>query len=74
MIKKLAKCLREYKKYAILTPMLMVIEVAMEVFIPLVIVWFGNSLEAADPKGMLFYGVMMVLSALVSLLAGMLGG
>ena len=74
MIKKLARCLREYKKYAILTPLFMIIEVAMEVFIPLVIVWFGNCLEVADLKGMVFYGVMMVLAALISLIAGMLGG
>ncbi len=74
MIKKLASCLREYKKYAILTPLFMIIEVAMEVFIPLVIVWFGNSLELADSKGMIKYGIIMVLAALVSLIAGMLGG
>ena len=74
MIKKLARSLREYKKYAILTPIFMIIEVAMEVFIPLVIVWFGNCLEAADSKGMIYYGVMMILAALISLLAGMLGG
>ena len=62
MIKKLAKSLREYKKYAILTPALMVLEVAMEVFIPLVIVWFGTCLENADGKGMMIYGVIMVLA------------
>ncbi len=74
MIKKLAKSLREYKKYAILTPALMIVEVAMEVFIPLVIVWFGTCLENADGKGMIIYGVMMVLAAIVSLIAGMFGG
>ena len=74
MIKKLAKSLREYKKYAILTPALMIVEVAMEVFIPLVIVWFGTCLENADGKGMITYGVLMVLSAIVSLIAGMFGG
>ncbi len=74
MIKKLAKSLREYKKYAILTPALMVLEVAMEVFIPLVIVWFGTCLENADGKGMIIYGVIMVLAAIVSLIAGMFGG
>ncbi len=74
MIKKLARCLREYKKYAILTPLFMIIEVAMEVYIPLLIVWFGNCLEVADLKGMVSNGVKMVLAALISLLAGMLGG
>ena len=74
MIKTLAKSIREYKKYTILTPLLMIIEVAMEVFIPLVIVWFGKALESQDVQGMVYYGVMMVLSAIVSLIAGMLGG
>ena len=36
MIKRLARCVREYKKYAILSPLCMVGEVAMEVLIPLV--------------------------------------
>ena len=36
MVKKLAGCLGEYKKYAILTPMIMIGEVIMEVLIPFV--------------------------------------
>lgn len=74
MIKKLAKSLREYKREAILTPILMIVEVAMEVFIPLVIAWFGARLEAGDGKGMLKYGIIMVGAAVISLLAGMFGG
>ncbi len=74
MIKKLARSIREYKKYAILTPMLMVIEVAMEIFIPLVIAWFGICLQNKDGKGMAFWGVVMVLAAIISLIAGMFGG
>lgn len=74
MIRKLAKSLREYKREAILTPILMIVEVAMEVFIPLVIAWFGARLEAGDGKGMLRYGIIMVGAAVISLLAGMFGG
>ena len=36
MIKRLARCIREYKWAAILSPLCMVGEVAMEVMIPLV--------------------------------------
>ena len=36
MIKKLLSCVGEYKKYAILTPIVMIGEVVMEVLIPLV--------------------------------------
>lgn len=74
MIRKLAKSLREYKRETILTPILMIVEVAMEVFIPLVIAWFGARLEAGDGKGMLRYGIIMVGAAVISLLAGMFGG
>lgn len=74
MIRKLAKSLREYKRETILTPILMIVEVAMEVFIPLVIAWFGARLEAGDGKGMLRYGIIMIGAAVISLLAGMFGG
>ncbi len=74
MIKKLLGCLREYKKYAILTPAFMILEVAMEVAIPLLIKWFGGALQNGDSKGMLIYGLLMVACAGVSLVAGMFGG
>ena len=73
-ILRLFKHLREYKKPAIITPILMVIEVAMEVFLPLIISWFGMCIERGDANGMIKYGVLMVVVAIISLLAGMLGG
>ena len=74
MIKKLLKSLREYKREAILTPILMVVEVAMEVTIPFIISRFGLCLESSDSKGMLTYGLLMVGAAIISLLAGMFAG
>ncbi len=74
MIKKLLKCLREYKIWAILTPLLMIVEVAMEVTIPLLIKWFGGALQDKDGNLMLTYGLAMVGCAIISLLAGMFGG
>ncbi len=74
MIKKLAKSLREYKGATIITPMLMIIEVAMEVTIPLLINWFGSALQVKNSKDMLLYGSLMVACAIISLFAGMLGG
>ena len=73
-ILRLFKHLREYKKPAIITPILMIIEVAMEVFLPLIISWFGMCIERGDASGMIKYGVLMVVVAIISLLAGMLGG
>lgn len=79
MIKKLSKSLREYKKESILTVVCMVVEAAMEVLIPLIIFEFGkcvNPSTGGDPdiNGMIRWGIFMVLAAIVSLVAGMLGG
>lgn len=71
---RLLKSLREYKKPAIITPILMVIEVAMEVMLPLVIAWFGGCIEAKDVNGMIKYGLIMIGTAVISLLAGMFAG
>ncbi len=79
MLKKLAKCLREYKKDTILTIICMVIEAAMEVLIPLLIAKFGEYVQPGNnlppnTRGMIIVGCLMVGAAIVSLLAGMLGG
>ena len=78
-IKKLSKSLREYKKESILTVVCMVVEAAMEVLIPLIIFEFGkcvNPSTGGDPdiNGMIRWGIFMVLAAIASLVAGMLGG
>ena len=73
-ILRLFKSLREYKKEAILTPLLMVVEVAMEVMLPLIISWFGGCITSGDINGMIKYGVLMIGVAIVSLLAGMFAG
>ena len=79
MLKKLAKCLREYKKDTILTIICMVFEAAMEVLIPLLIAKFGEYVQPGNnlppnTKGMIIVGCLMVGAAIVSLVAGMLGG
>lgn len=79
MLKKLAKCLREYKKDTILTIICMVFEAAMEVLIPLLIAKFGEYVQPGNnlppnTRGMIIVGCLMVGAAIVSLVAGMLGG
>ncbi len=79
MIKRLLSCLRSYKKETILTILCMVIEAGMEVIIPLIIFQFGKCVEPAgnkdpDIKGMIIWGCVMVGCAVISLIAGMLGG
>lgn len=79
MLRKLAKSLREYKAATIATILCMVVEAAMEVLIPYLINEFGTCVKPAgdlqpDMNGMILYGCLMILSAAVALVAGMLGG
>ena len=42
MLKRLAKCIREYKKQTIATPILVTLEVIMEVLMPLIMAQLIN--------------------------------
>ncbi len=76
MFKKITDCIGEYKKFAILTPVIMIGEVIMEVLIPLVM----SKIIDIGIKGnggltyIIRMGVLMVSMALVSLCFGILGG
>ena len=76
MIKKLLSCVGEYKKYAILTPIVMIGEVIMEVLIPLVMAKIIDVGIQGD--GGISYtvkmGCLMIGMALLSLVFGALGG
>ena len=75
MLKKLLSCVGEYKKYAILTPIVMLGEVIMEVLIPLVmacIVDYG--IGKSDISYTVKMGLLMALMAVFSLACGALGG
>ena len=71
MIKRLARSIREYKWSAILSPLCMIGEVYMEVRIPGIIsniVDFG--IKPGDMSVVLQQGLLLVLSALCSLIFG----
>ena len=73
MIKRLAKCVREYTGATLLSPLCMIGEVYMEVQIPLVlsrIVDFG--VELGDMSAVWRYGLQLVLYAILSLGFGVL--
>lgn len=76
MIKKLASCVGEYKKYAILTPIVMIGEVIMEVLIPFVMAFIIDNGIRGD--GGIQYtvkmGLLLVLMAGVSMFFGAVGG
>lgn len=75
MIKKIAGCIREYKKESILSPVFVTLEVVMEVIIPLMMAnLIDYGIEGGDMGYILKIGVFLVALAMVSLLFGTLSG
>lgn len=75
MIKKLAAYVKEYTKDAILTPIFVVLEVVMEVIIPLLMAKIIDvGIQNGDIKYILEMGVLLIISAILSLSFGMLSG
>ena len=75
MIKKLASYIKEYKKASILTPIFVVLEVVMEVIIPLLMSKIIDvGIPNSDIKYILEIGILLTISAIMSLLFGMLSG
>ncbi len=71
MIKRLARCIREYKWAAILSPLCMIGEVAMEVTIPRVMaVLYDYGIELGDMNVVVRQSILMAVLALASLCFG----
>ena len=75
MLKKLASYVKEYKKDSILTPIFVVLEVIMEVIIPLLMARIIDvGIQNGDVHYILEMGVLLIVSAILSLTFGMLSG
>lgn len=75
MIKKLARSIREYKKDCILTPIFVVLEVVMEIFIPLLIATMIDSgITGGDADVLRRYGTILIICVLIGITAGVLAG
>ena len=76
MIKRLAQCVREYKKPTFLTLFFIVLEVVLEVFIPSITADLINTLQngSADMPTLLRQGGLLVLMAAASLACGGIAG
>ena len=71
MLKTLKGCIGEYKKAAILTPIITAIEVLMEVLIPFVTASIiDEGINAGDMSAVLKYGGLLLIIAFISLYAG----
>lgn len=75
MIQRLMPCVGKYKKYAILAPLTMLIEVAMEVLLPIVMqMIIDNGIKAGNVNYCLTWGLIMIGMSLASLAGGALCG
>lgn len=75
MIKTLAKQIKEYKSASLVTPIFMILEVAMEMVIPLMMASIiDDGVQAGDMKHIFVIGCYMILAAIVGLFAGVMGG
>ena len=75
IIKTLTKSIREFKKETILAPVLVTVEVVMECLIPLYMVTMLERIRQDNSiENILFWGGILLVMALVSLVFGMLAG
>ncbi len=75
MIKTLLKEVKEYKNASIVTPFFMILEVAMEMMIPLLMASIiDKGVEMGDMNHVYKTGAVMIVAAAIGLFAGMAGG
>ena len=75
MTTRLLKSVREFKKDALLTPFFVVLEVVMEVIIPLVMaLLIDKGIDGQDMAAIWKYGIILVLCAMLALVFGAAAG
>ena len=75
MIRTLLKEVKEYWKASVVTPFFMILEVAMEMIIPLLMASIiDKGVEMGDMNHVYKTGAIMIVAAVIGLLAGMAGG
>ena len=75
MVKTLARSIREFKKPAILTPLLVTVEVILECIIPFTIARLVNEMQAGCGMDVIVqYGLQLIIMAVLSLILGVAAG
>ena len=75
MLKRLAGCVRQYKGASLLSPLFVVLEVIMEVIIPLLMAKLINDgIDGANQAAILKTGGILAVCCILSLLFGILAG
>ncbi|MDO4475873.1 MAG: ABC transporter ATP-binding protein [Lachnospiraceae bacterium] len=74
MLKTLGAQIKEYKKPSLMTPVFMILEVIMEMIIPLLMASIiDKGVNDGNMKHILLTGILMTVAALVALFAGLMG-
>lgn len=75
MIELIKKCVRQYKKSSILSPVFVSVECVFDILIPFVMTLLLESgVKAADTQAVITYGALLIAMSLVALLFGALSG
>ncbi|HHY52573.1 MAG TPA: ABC transporter ATP-binding protein [Clostridiales bacterium] len=75
MIKRLARCIREYKRYALITPVLVLLEVAMDILLPILMaVLIDDGIQAGNPQMIAKLSFALLGCTVVALLMGVWSG
>ena len=75
MLKRLAGCVRQYKGVSLLSPLFVVLEVVMEVIIPLLMAkLIDDGIDGANQAAILKTGGILAVCCILSLLFGILAG
>ena len=75
MIKTLLKYVKEYKKVAIITPILVLLEVVLEIMIPLVMAeLIDQGIDGGSMPDIVKYGIELLIFAILALAFGVAAG
>ena len=75
MIRKLSRSVREYKKDAIKTSLFVIIEIFLDILIPVIMSFLvDNGINKGNIKSIILYGIILVFLAISALLFGYLSG
>lgn len=75
MIKKLIRSVREYKKASILTPVFVILEVLVEILIPLIMAkMIDTGISGHDSHTLISLGIVLIICVIFGMLCGMLSG
>ena len=75
MLKTLASYIKEFRKDSLMTPVYMILEVVMEMMIPLFMASIiDDGVELGNIRHIYVMGLWMIVTALIGLWAGVMGG